>query len=50
MTPLCMKSKSKHYRKKCSQCGQRVRAGKWFVIDPVDSERIFHVEHYRRAK
>lgn len=38
MTPPAyeMRSKSKYYGKLCLVCSQRIRAGKSFVIDPIN--------------
>jgi hypothetical protein len=37
-----MRVRSQHYGKTCVRCGDRVRAGKRFVIDPEDSRRLYH--------
>lgn len=37
-----MKRKLKHRHKKCGRCKQSIRVTKLFVIDPIDSEVVYH--------
>jgi hypothetical protein len=46
--PLTMKAKSKHYGTLCSRCRLRIRVGRLFVIDPVEPQRIYHADCWRR--
>jgi len=37
-----MRVNSARYGQRCAHCSQRVRVGKQFVVDPVDSGLIWH--------
>lgn len=47
---LVMSHRSSRYGSKCERCGNRIRHGKRFVIDPVDSTHTYHAECFVLAK
>ena len=38
--------KGKHYGKSCSKCGFRIKIGKKFVIDIINTQLIYHAACY----
>lgn len=47
---LTMRKNSPRYGALCCHCGQRIRVGKLFVVDPEDGRRVLHAQCYQQRQ